>query len=381
MRVVIGARLRRAALATALAASAAPVAAVERPLRAVAEVDRPRKAEHVDPVYPEEAKAKGVEGVVLVGFTVDAEGRVHEPRVLSGHALLDEAALAAVRQWRYRPTRKDGRAVPVEVVETVPFWLGPGTKPEGWPASTSTDPDRWITWPPGQYSHLKLEEFGTDELPPPSTLHVYRGSVRNVTKKPFAHVVAAAVARETLNGAKVTTSTDLGDLAPGEERAFELRPEGHQVTVVFGQLVDGEAKPLATLRQVKTMMRVLPSRPVTADRTESCLVSDLPPHGDPGTHDRRQLLNYDTPPRAVKQVRPDYPKPAFDAGLEGTVLVEFLIDTTGAVACARLVRSLPGTGFDQEALKTIYGWHFSPAIKGGKPVPTIAHAPIHFRIY
>jgi TonB family protein len=374
--------LRSVGIAAALAASAAPGICADRPLRAPADVDKPAKAEHVDPVYPEEAKAKGVEGVVLVGFTVDAEGRVHEPRVLSGHVLLDEAALAAVRQWRYRPTRKDGRAVTVEVVETVPFWLGPGTKPEGWPAGASTDPDRWITWPPGQYSHLKLEDFGTDELPPPSTLHVYRGSVRNVTKQPLARVVAAAVARETLNGPKRTTSVDLGDIAPGEERAFELRPEGHQVTLVFGQVVDGEAKPLATLRQVKTMTRVLASRPVTADRTQSCLASDPPQPDDEGAQSTpRPGGNGDRPPRVLKNVRPEYPKPAFDAGVEGTVLVEFKIDAMGAVTCARLVQSLPGTGLDQEALKTIYGWRFSPAIKAGKPVPTIAHAPVTFRIY
>lgn len=44
-------------------------------------------------------------------------------------------------------------------------------------------------------------------------------------------------------------------------------------------------------------------------------------------------------------------------------------------------RSLPGTGLDAEALKTVYGWRFEPAIKNGRPVPIVAHAPVTFRIY
>jgi TonB family protein len=291
------------------------------------------------------------------------------------------AALAAVRQWRYRPSRKDGRAVSVEIVEALPFWLGPGTKPEGWPASTSTDPDRWITWPPGQEARLRLETYGTDELPSPSTLHVYRGSVRNVSKKPIARLVAAAVSRDSLNGPRQTLSVELGDVLPGEERSFELRPEGHQVIVVFGQVVDGEPKPLAALRQIRTMERVLPSRPVTAGRTESCLVPLPPPGAEPGTSDASPRKDYDAPPSLIKPVRPDFPKPAFDARVEGIVLAEILVDAEGLVACARILQSIPGTGLDQEALRTLYGWRFSPATKGGQPVPTIARAPVTFRIY
>ena len=67
--------------------------------------------------------------------------------------------------------------------------------------------------------------------------------------------------------------------------------------------------------------------------------------------------------------------------MEGTVLVGILIDDRGYVRCARVLRSLPGTGLDAEALKTVYEWRFEPAVKDGQPVPTLARAPVAFRIY
>lgn len=86
-----------------------------------------RWLEGAPPVYPPAARAEGVEGVVLVEYRVDAEGRVREPRVLRAEppGVFDAAALEAVRSWRYRPWRRDGRPVPVEGVQsTLRFRLG-----------------------------------------------------------------------------------------------------------------------------------------------------------------------------------------------------------------------------------------------------------------
>ncbi len=57
----------------------------------------------VSPVYPSSAKARGIEGVVTVLVHVDKEGRVTKADVLSGDPLLTQAALDAVRQWRFKP--------------------------------------------------------------------------------------------------------------------------------------------------------------------------------------------------------------------------------------------------------------------------------------
>jgi protein TonB len=77
--------------------------------------------------------------------------------------------------------------------------------------------------------------------------------------------------------------------------------------------------------------------------------------------------------------RPIYPREAHDERIEGTVVVEILIDSEGRVARRRVIQSAPG--LDEAALACVASWRFKPAVKGGKPVPTIAHVPIAFRFY
>lgn len=101
---------------TAPAAHTAPAAAAVAPPTAnVAPAAAPskssprpvplRKIEDATVVYPPRARSRGIEGWVDVAFTVDATGRVAGARVLSAQpaGTFDEAALAAVRRWRYAP--------------------------------------------------------------------------------------------------------------------------------------------------------------------------------------------------------------------------------------------------------------------------------------
>jgi periplasmic protein TonB len=91
------------------------------------------------------------------------------------------------------------------------------------------------------------------------------------------------------------------------------------------------------------------------------------------------VMDYDTAPRPIKITRPQYPQEAFIKKIEGTVIVEILIDIQGRVVRARVIQSVPL--LDAAAVQTVYQWVFSPAIKHGRPVPTLAHAPVAFRIY
>jgi len=67
----------------------------------------------VPPVYPTRALASGVEGRVLVEFDVDPSGAVGSARVVVAEPprIFDQAALEAIRQWRYSPRVVNGRAV------------------------------------------------------------------------------------------------------------------------------------------------------------------------------------------------------------------------------------------------------------------------------
>jgi len=92
-------------------------------IRVGAEVQAARKIDHVPPVYPPEARRKGIEGTVQLLALVGTEGQVKELSVLEGPELLADAALEAVWQWTYRVTRLNGLPVEVETQIAVEFSL------------------------------------------------------------------------------------------------------------------------------------------------------------------------------------------------------------------------------------------------------------------
>ena len=93
------------------------------PIKVGGNVQESKLIRRVEPVYPELAKRARVQGRVILVVTVDEEGNVSDIRVSSGHPLLDEAALTAVRQWKYSPTLLNGEPVPVIATVTVIFNL------------------------------------------------------------------------------------------------------------------------------------------------------------------------------------------------------------------------------------------------------------------
>jgi TonB family protein len=107
--------------------------------------------------------------------------------------------------------------------------------------------------------------------------------------------------------------------------------------------------------------------------------ADTEPRAEKDLVGRDLAVDFDRPPRPLKQSRPVYPQEAFNKGVEGTVLVEILIDSQGRVARARVIQSVPL--LEAAALQTVYKWVFQPALKHGRPVATIAHIPVTFRIY
>jgi TonB family protein len=78
----------------------------------------------VEPEYSEEARKAKFQGVVVLYVEVDASGRATNMRVIHGLGLgLDEKAMEAVKQWRFRPGMKDGKPVRVAAQIEVSFRL------------------------------------------------------------------------------------------------------------------------------------------------------------------------------------------------------------------------------------------------------------------
>ena len=105
------------------AVAAPPTPAAPGPVRPGVEVGYPKKIHHVEPIYPRLAREARKQGVVKLETTIDIAGNVVNLRVVESVALLDAAAIEAVRQWRYEPSTLNGQPVPVLFTVDVIFRL------------------------------------------------------------------------------------------------------------------------------------------------------------------------------------------------------------------------------------------------------------------
>jgi protein TonB len=103
----------------------APPAPQEAPMRVgFGQMKEPRKLVDTKPVYPETARRARLQGVVILEIIVDKQGNVRSWKVLRPLSLgLTEAAIDAVRQWKYEPPMYNGRPVEVLITVTMRFSL------------------------------------------------------------------------------------------------------------------------------------------------------------------------------------------------------------------------------------------------------------------
>lgn len=109
--------------AKGLISPAPPKAAEPTSLAVGGQASVPRIVSMVQPKYPYQAKTSHIEGDVTIQAEIDAIGKVANMKVLSGPALLCEAALDALRQWKYEPAKLNGQPVAGQLTVTLKFRL------------------------------------------------------------------------------------------------------------------------------------------------------------------------------------------------------------------------------------------------------------------
>jgi protein TonB len=87
---------------------------------------------------------------------------------------------------------------------------------------------------------------------------------------------------------------------------------------------------------------------------------------------------YEAAPEVVEAPAPEYPPIAREAGIEGTVIVEALVTSGGAVGKVRVRQGNPMLA--EAAAKAVWRWRFRPAEWNGKPVPAWVSVPVVFRL-
>jgi periplasmic protein TonB len=100
-----------------------PPLAERKPVRPGGVIETPKILKRVQPVYPTIAQIARVQGTVVIDALIGEDGKVRNARVLQGNAQLNDAALAAVRQWVFTPTKLNGEPVAVLMTVTVVFTL------------------------------------------------------------------------------------------------------------------------------------------------------------------------------------------------------------------------------------------------------------------
>jgi TonB family protein len=282
----------------------------------------PRRLKYVEPVYPREAGAAGLGGDVVLRCTIDAEGRVTNATVVEGVPPLSEAAIDAVHKWRYEPTVREGVPVPVTLNMSFRFKV-----------------------PQARYNDL-MHSLGSHN----------------------EHLREAAA--RSLGELRLGNGIHRGDVKKAVSELEKISAKDESLRVR-----SAAAGAAARLSGKATLPRSEPSAETTASAISTEAASE-PSQETPITGPTGE---FDSPPVPIQTPRPNYPQDAFIKHVEGTVLIEILIDAHGDVARARILQSVPG--LDEEALRCARQWKFRPATKQGQPVATLAHLPVAFHIY
>jgi len=114
-----GAEALNAGLAGGNKQPSAPAA----PLPVGGDVKQAKLISSAPPAYPTLAKSQHVSGNVLIDALIDANGHVTTMKVVSGPTLLHQAAMDALKQWKYQPASLDGKPVPMHLTVTIQFRL------------------------------------------------------------------------------------------------------------------------------------------------------------------------------------------------------------------------------------------------------------------
>ena len=100
-----------------------PKVATPQKLRVSQGVAEGNLVHRVEPQYPQMAKVAHIQGEVILAATISKSGVIENLHAISGHPILAQAAMDAVKQWKYKPYLLNGEAVEVETTVKVSFHM------------------------------------------------------------------------------------------------------------------------------------------------------------------------------------------------------------------------------------------------------------------
>jgi TonB family protein len=182
----------------------------------------------------------------------------------------------------------------------------------------------------------------------------------------FAVTVSDRNSGVVVSTANLRSSVEQWSMATSE---LTSKKSGHHTTVVraIGH-ADGTAEVETTVDQEPAIVARIVAKSETTTGSKSRISSDQP----------LRVGGDVEPPVVINRVEPIYPALAKESRISGVVIVEIVVDHTGVVKDARILKPLP-FGLDQAALDAVKQWTFRPATLNGNAVDVIFTITINFR--
>lgn len=359
------------------------------------DLDRiPSRLSQKRPGYPAALVEKGIEGSVTVGFIVDPVGNILNLRVLSStDREFEQAALDAVKLWRFGPGKKGGRFVATNVSVVLKFLPPAAVKTSDTTQPTATFAAAVPATPtpaplplvepsgPGMAAVFELKDL--DQLPI-ATLQVppnYPAAMKRQGIEASVEVGYIVDAEGLVQNARVISSSRR-EFEPAALQAvakWKFKPgqkAGRAVatnmTIPLNFHLSGGPRPADTPPPAGSSTVTTEALPTPVAATPITPVQPVTPQ----VYALREL---DTIPSPTLQVPPIYPADLKRAGVEGRANIAFVVDEKGQVQNVRASDSTDPR-FEQAAINAVSRWKFKPGRKAGKPVATAMDVPINFHL-
>ena len=302
--------------------------------------------ERTAPGYTAEARAAGLEGVVVLYLEVNRDGQIETAHLLQSLGMgLDDKAIEAVNHWRFAAGTKDGMPVKTEQSVEIPFHL---------PEAHSWGIRRCLY-------RVKRGKYGTSKG------------------------IAEPVLTKYVNPSASSCPSDQGPAIVN----FEIKKDGTTDNVTMavangngaGQSISNAVAGWVFQPGARNGKREV-ARGVVEMECHS--TEEAAGGGFAGAGQSRHVEDFVgnktiSVPTLIYKIEPDYSEEARQAKLKGLVLLSIEIDQAGHAVDMAVVRSV-GMGLDEQAMQAVNQWRFRPSMREGKPVAVWAQVEVRFRL-
>jgi TonB family protein len=288
------------------------------------------------PVYPDEAKAQHVQGVVVLRARISKEGTVKDVQVVSGPPPLIVSAIDAVRQWKYKPYLLNGEPTEVDTTININYTFGEAADSQGQAA-----PPEPLQSSPGVQNPLRVRPG------------VMEGNLISKVDPVYPEIAKAAhVQGIVVLHAVISKTGDVEDLH-----------------VISGapMLTASAIEAVKQWRYKPYLLNGQPTEVETTINVNYTLAGAAKPQG-----------SNDSMPMVIYKVDPEFSAEARQAKIGGVVLIGLVVNSQGVPENLRVLRAV-GHGLDEQAVEAVKQYKFKPAMEDGNPVAKEINVEVNFK--